>query len=1830
MPRKSQRATKGRPPTRYGFDEEDNDLELTLTQAKIERTRKEMEFLSLREKELELRQSMMKSKRMNSPTILGDVQGDIPRTSTPFSSNSRKKVELFNPLVTRGNVVSDDEEAPVNLDVIVDRFAEFQKKLIDDAAPKKEVLTMTNDQFHSAIQEAVKAKEREIDTKLTGSKVKQNATNDVDKHSKTSSDVLEVMERFLVRQSFGTDVQKFDGSVKEWPLFRAWYENTTQTCGYTDVERLNLLQRCLTGEAKETVRFLLYSASNVNKALSSLEERYGQPEHLIRTMIAQVKAYPPVRVDKPESLVEFSTMMVNMVAAIEEFNRMCYIDNPQLLDELVLKLPMSMQISWSEFQVTKSYVTVKTLCDWIAVKARAANYRVQVRDSAKIEQKPVKGKTVATVNELTELRAEMAACSFCKGKHAPQNCETFKKLKISDRWKIVREKGVCFRCLKPNHSLSTCSDNGKCPKPGCGQKHHNLLHRDDKQQMFSLAQREDEEKLDASDFPTETDQDSDQEDEISPQRGIVMTGATVAHANTSNKILMKILPVYVTGPKGTLKVYAFLDEGSMLTMMKASLAEKLGLSGPKCPLTWQGAGPTACTDLTSTVVNCRIRGTHPKAKEYLMQKVRTVCELSLPRQTVDMEALSRDWKHMADGHSESMVDAEPDLLIGLDNTPLIVSREIIHGPWNAPYLALTWLGWVVMGKLNNQTSCEVKTYSYSIVERKDELYEMVKNSFSLEGFGTEGQEKVLSREDKRALEIMKRTTRRTSDGRFETGLLWKQGHQPIVPESRDVAVKRLYTMERKLDRDPALAEAYCAKISDHLEKGYLIKLTEEDRMTPTGNTWYLPHFAVFHPAKGKIRVVFDCAAKSGNVSLNDLLMSGPDLLKSLPAVLENFRKGKFAFTGDIKEMFHRVYVRAEDTNYQRILWRGMDRKNEPEEYKMNVMTFGASCSPTLASYVKNLNAQEYAEEFPEAVKGILHNTYCDDYLGCADTIEESRGLIKDIVQVHKAGGFDIVNWTANDSRILNCVSDTMKSLNAKDEPERILGLWWDSSEDVFTFKTTFHRVASDILSEEKIPTMREVLRLVMSIFDPLGFLAMFSVKGKMILQEIWRQKIGWDDIIYGVALEQWQAFIKELKMIDTVKIPRCYSPKLPEATSIQLHVFGDASESAYASVAYLRIESENSVEVAFVCARTKVAPLKATSIPRLELQAAVLSARVSVAVKTSLDLEFDRVVLWTDSLTVMGWIKSDSRRYKQFVGHRISEIDQLTEIHQWRWISTTQNPADLATRRKPCDFSASSKWFTGAPFLKLEEEQWPQDDKKQKVADNGDIEVFQVLVNVERFIGNRLIPEMSRFSRWNRLVRATAQVKNCAQFWLKKWRKAKENLKTSELPGLKVSDLIEAEKVLLQEIQSVYRREIQCLQEGKVIPKESDLYHLTPFVDSDGLLKMRSRLQNSEVRVKCPIILPPKHVGTKLIISDFHVRNHHQGREQVVNNVRERFYIPRVRVAVKRAWHECQICKNKRAQPLIPEMAVLPSARVNDSVYPFVKSGMDYFGPLEVKVGRRVEKRWGVIFTCLATRAVHLEVAHSLTTDSAIMAIRRFMNRRGSITDMFCDNGTNLRGADNEFRRLYAAVDEKKIQETFSEKRVEFHFNPPAAPHMGGVWERLVRSVKVVLKEVMRTRHPTDEELHTFFIEVEYILNNRPLTYVSIDPDDETAITPNHFLIGRSGENRPIGTFDDSDLFLRKAWRRAQYYADHFWRRWMREYLPELTRRTKWYSTTKTIKIGDVVVVCDEQLPRNQWPLGRVEEVFPAPDGKIRSAMVRTRYGLYKRPVAKLAVLDVE
>lgn len=404
------------------------------------------------------------------------------------------------------------------------------------------------------------------------------------------------------------------------------------------------------------------------------------------------------------------------------------------------------------------------------------------------------------------------------------------------------------------------------------------------------------------------------------------------------------------------------------------------------------------------------------------------------------------------------------------------------------------------------------------------------------------------------------------------------------------------------------------------------------------------------------------------------------------------------------------------------------------------------------------------------------------------------------------------------------------------------------------------------------------------------------------------------------------------------------------------------------------------------------------------------------------------------------------------------------------------------------------------------------------------------------------------------------------------------------------------------------------------------------FLDNDEIMRVCSRIlriENIPAEIdKESVILDGDHQYTQKMIMHFHVRNGHQGIETIINDLRRKFWIPKLRTSVKKVIRSCQYCRRRMAKSAQPIMAQLPQERLLKYEKPFSATGLDFFGPYTVKIGRRVEKRYGVLFTCLTVRAIHVEIAHSLSTDSCIMAIRRFLSRRGAVKVIWSDSGTNIRGASRELLEAFDELEINTVVDELTNRGIHFKRIPPLSPFMGGSWERMIGCFKRTLNAILRDRHPTDEVLQTVFSEAEYIVNSRPLTHVSENPQDLVSICPNDILLGKSSEIMTPGLFTGQDLITKKQWRISQYLADLFWRRWLKEYLPTLINRTKWNKNEPNIQMGEIVVINENNVPRGMWPMGVIEKVYKGEDGVVRVADVRTAQGIFKRPARKLHRLN--
>lgn len=493
---------------------------------------------------------------------------------------------------------------------------------------------------------------------------------------------------------------------------------------------------------------------------------------------------------------------------------------------------------------------------------------------------------------------------------------------------------------------------------------------------------------------------------------------------------------------------------------------------------------------------------------------------------------------------------------------------------------------------------------------------------------------------------------------------------------------------------------------------------------------------------------------------------------------------------------------------------------------------------------------------------------------------------------------------------------------------------------------------------------------------------------------------------------------------------------------------------------------------------------------------------------------------------------------------------------------------------------------------------------------------------------------VSHYSSWVKLKRAIAWILRAKDILILKSWKRKETVaacKPSLHQGpLTVEELNRAEMEIIQYCQRCsFQSEISALRRGEqVLKRKSPIYRLDPYLQ-DGVLRVGGRLHKAAMpeTSKHPIIMPKDLHATNLLLQDIHEKTGHSGRNFMISRLRQQYWIPSANAAVRKILFCCVTCKKNHAKAQEQKMADLPMDRLLPDKPPFTNVGMDNFGPIEVKKGRTIVKRYGVLFTCLTTRALHIEVSHTLDTDSRINAIRRFMCRRGQVALIRSDNGTNLVGAERELRTAIQEMDQTKIQNILTQRGIQGIFNPPAGPHFGGIWERQVRLVKRILKSVLHEQTIDDECLQTVLCEVEAIINDRPITASSNDPSDVEALTPNHLLLLKKQPLLPPGLFSKEDCYSRRRWKQAQYLADWFWKRWVKEYLPNLQERQKWNKAKQNLKPGDIVLILDDSAPRNSWLLGRVLQTKMDAKGLVRQVLVRTRSSTLERLVHKLCLI---
>ncbi|KAL5497136.1 hypothetical protein EMCRGX_G013555 [Ephydatia muelleri] len=1495
-------------------------------------------------------------------------------------------------------------------------------------------------------------------------------------------------------------LRKFSGDPTAWTPFWDSYESAIhRNPDLSDIDKFNYLQSLVEHSAAEAIAGLTLSSSNYGEAITL----YDKVESHVRSL---------------KSIGIAASSYGNLLASI-----------------LMKKIPSE-------------------LCLIVLEKEIEARERASTNTSSQ-PWKPTREYSTAAAL----LANSSPLCVFCDQSHYSTHCRV-----VADQEKrkqLLLKAGRCFICLKKGHLSRDCRSSRGCYN--CGGRHHSSICKSQK-----IGSRNAQ-----STTPTSIEQTQNVRPQTQTQQHQTQSAPVLSmYVDVKTPVLLQTARASVFQPHRpllTTVVRIILDSGSQRSYVTDMVRKNLALR----------------TEQAETVV-MKTFGCHEKVQicdvVKLAFKTATGTDLVLPFLVVPSicepiagqpVTLARDtYPHLfglnlADDSSASE-SLDISVLIGADHYWKLATGRVRRGK-TGPTAIETVLGWVLSGPvpgitcgetITNLISAHALKLEASVLQCHDcDLDQRLKKFWDLETLGIkEGEMPAYS-------QFIESIT--FQDGRYCVQLPWKNPH-PTLLDNLNLSQRRLCNLLRRLRQDPSLLQRYDTVIKEQIKEG-IVEVVPDPWAPVVEKVHYLPHHGVIRDDKQttKLRIVYDASAKEGGPSLNDFLYAGPPFGQFIFDILVRFRLHQVALVADIEKAFLMVSVAKKDMDVLRFLWVDNIHADLPnlQVLRFTRVVFGVASSPFLLNATLRYHLEMYRSADQEIVDKLERALYVDDVTYGADSVEDAFLLYTKSKLWLKEGGFNLRKFVTNSSVLqrridlqescpISCTETTSphqissedvsyaKHALGGDESHqkslKVLGIQWNPVEDMFILDLSQ-------LCEQSIelePTKRGVVGIVSRIHDPIGILSPVTIQFNIMFQELCANRLNWDDRLSGELLVKWKKLLGEFQQVEPLRLPRCYfRNSMRASSSYTLHGFGDASLRAYAAVVYLVIETPDGRSTQFVGSKSRVAPVKGHSIPRLELLAALLLARLISSLESALSSEIDLMpsMCYTDSKVALYWIKGESQEWRQFVQNRVNEIRTLVPAQHWKHCSGHGNPADLPSRGVSLSkLSSKSVWFNGPSWLSSAvqmsscgEELMPEEctlEMKKNLQHQSEKIVPVLLVGGE--IGT--VIQCQRFSSLGRLLRVTAYV--------------------------------------------------------------------LKFI---AVLKARG------------------HHFTTLVILHSHEKVLHGGVKETLTELRSRFWVVKGRSIVRKLLHKCVVCKKVDGKPYASSLPPpLPEFRVTQST-PFAFTGLDYAGPLYLK--GTGDKVWVCLFTCCATRALHLDLVVDMTTEAFIRCFKRFVARRGIPRVIISDNSKTFKSADKVIAEI---LNHPEIEEFFSGIRVKWNFNLEKAPWWGGFFERLVKSTKRCLKKTIGTTKLSYEELHTVLVEVEAILNSRPLTYVLITLPD------------------PQDTEDDMDYHashtpevLTRRMKHLTIMLDHFWKRWKREYLVELREMHRYAQKPTTphelVSVGDVVLVYEEGHPRIFWKLAKVEGLLKGSDGAVRGAKVRVRSGngftILKRPVQHLFPLEV-
>lgn len=1313
-------------------------------------------------------------------------------------------------------------------------------------------------------------------------------------------------------------------------------------------------------------------------------------------------------------------------------------------------------------------------------------------------------------------------CIYCEKEHWSDECKTL--VKPVDRKKFFVEKNLCFNCGRTGHRGSDCRSRG-CFK--CGLRHHTSL----------------------------CDKKQDPKRRTDP----VLNGYG---RFSEGKSLPAIVPVKVQEEE----IWAYLDTGSTRNFISREAAKRLQLA-PTHHETREIVTLNGVAKQSMPIYKIEINALDGRAREEI-----EVTGSKLPDFTTvkrpDIRELKLKYDHTKDKmfYMTESGNCQIDLIIGDKTFSRIRTETVCKGEQGDPIAEETSFGWIIHGGDDFDDD-----QGFFVRETSD-----CEKLFSLDVLGVEDRGDTNSE----ILNEFKENISRKENGRYEIGFPWIPGKKPLDTNEQQ-SRRRLYSVNRKLDKTPELKKEYDNIVKQQLSDG----VVEEAPETPTGQrTYYMPHKPVVrqNATTTKVRMVFDASAKpsASDYCINDCMFTGPALQPHLWDILVRARLSQNLILADIQKAFLQIGVKEEDRDSFRFLYNinGIEK-----HLRFARVPFGAEASPFVLGATLQHHLENQPPEFESTVDALKKNTYVDNLMHGAEEIESLAKYKEQSCDILESAKFPVHKWESN---VESLESDEVPN------PTSFLGHLWDKRVDTL-------QITVPPFPKDEPVTKRSILSHLGSIYDPLGIISPTTADGKRIYREVCDEKKGWNTEVSPRLKYQWSKWTKQLR---NVKIPRSINKNIRRMKAVHLHVFADASTLACCSAAIAVVEGTTGVVKALLASKSRISK-RDTSIPRLELIGGHMAANMARNLCNALlGWPIKTVIIWMDSLVALFWINNPGKSWKTFVSNRVRKIAEITSELKitWKYCPTKSNLADLGSRGATTDKLEREEWFTGPSWL-LNENEWPEQPELCKSKETLDeYKASEPVFFCEEREPDEWDDLLERSSYW-RTLRITAWmlrfVDNCCH---------KSNRKTGPLNT--------------DEIARARNKWVKRVQEKSQPDLRSPGWKLVKDPET-GILRCKGRVKSYE-----PIYLSGGAFECKLI-AHTHEQILHLGVSSTMAAIRETWWIPRLREKVKKTINKCNVCKVFAAKPFeAPTTSPMPEFRTEESK-PFQVTGVDFAGPLHYKISKTEEgKCYVLIFTCAASRAVHLEVTKSQTVEEFQRKLNAFITRRTRPRLMISDNAATFKAAAEWIKVIRKS---ERLQNFLANKEIRWQFNLAKSPWWGGFYERLIKEVKKTLYKTLGRSHLSFEGMEDVIMDIERNLNNRPLVYVESEAESEV-LTPNRIMWGSNAYT--LEELDEDADELTKMSRRLKKAKQHAWSRWKREYIHALmeTHRTNDSDGGDLPEIDEVVLIIGEEKNRGEWRKGRVIRLVKGADGVVRGVVLLQNGREIERPIQLVCPLEIK